>query len=82
MAEWKANLGIMKAKAEAATGDAKVGYMEVVAKLQEQLDDFKIQAAKTWDAADDKWDSASTDWELKWDEWELRAKKAWNELTS
>lgn len=78
--EWKRNLDVMKAKADAAPADAKVRYREIVAKLQEQFDEFKIQAAKALDVADDKWDSAARDLELKWDEWELKAKKAWNEL--
>lgn len=79
--EWKGNLEVMKAKADAATGQAKVGYQENVAKLQKQLDDLKVRAAHSWDAADDSWDSSRKDLELHWQEWELRAKKAWNELT-
>lgn len=80
MDEWKRNLEIMKAKAEASTGDAKVALLEAVAERQKEFDELKIQAAKAWDAADDSWDSASRDLELKWDEWQLRAKKAWNEF--
>jgi hypothetical protein len=80
-AEWKTNLDTMRAKADAATGDAKVGYQERVAGLQKQFDELKIQAARSWDVADDKWDSASKDLELKWDEWQLRAKSAWHEFT-
>ena len=79
--EWKRNLDIMKAKADAATGDAKVSYSKKVAELQQQLDALKVQAAKAWDVADDKWDKTSTDLESTWAEWELRAKTAWNDLT-
>jgi hypothetical protein len=79
--EWKRNLETMKAKAEASSGDAKVRYLEVVSGFQKQLDGLKIQAAKTWDVADDAWDSTSKDLELKWEEWQLGAKKAWNDLT-
>ena len=80
--EWKRNLEIMKAKAEASTGDAKVEYLKVVSDAQKQFDDLKVQAAKTWDVADDMWDSTSKDLELKWEEWQLRAKKAWDDLTT
>jgi hypothetical protein len=81
IAEWKANLDVMKAKAEASSGQAKVGYQESVAQLQKQLDDFKVQAAGKWDVADEKWDSTRKDLELGWQEWELRAKRAWNDLS-
>lgn len=70
----------MKAKAEAATGETKVGYKETVAKLTEQLNDIKIQSAKTWDVADDKWDAMSTELQATWAEWEVRAKSTWNDL--
>jgi hypothetical protein len=79
--EWQRNLETMKAKAEASVGDAKVAYLKAVSESQGQFDDLKIQAAKTWDVADDTWDSASKDLEIKWDEWQLRAKKAWNDLS-
>jgi Na+-transporting NADH:ubiquinone oxidoreductase subunit NqrF len=79
--EWKRNLDIMKAKADAARGDAKVTYSQNVAQLQQQFDEFKVQAAKAWDVADDAWDQTSKDLETKWAEWELRAKSAWNDLT-
>jgi hypothetical protein len=79
--EWKGNLDTMKARADASTGDAKVGYVEGVGKLQKQFDGLKIEAAKAWDVADDKWDAASKDLEIKWDEWQLGAKKTFNDLT-
>lgn len=79
--EWKRNLDLMKAKAEASTGDAKVQSLKSVAEFQSQLDALKIQAGRAWDTADDSWESASKDLELKWDEWQLRAKKAWNDLS-
>lgn len=79
--EWKRNLDVMKAKADASSGETKVKYSENVAQLQRQFDEFKIQAAKAWDTADEGWDQTSKDLELKWAEWELRAKSAWNELT-
>jgi hypothetical protein len=79
--EWKKNLETMKAKAETATGQAKVGYLEDVGQLQEQLDDLKIRVARAWDAADGSWDSTRKDLELQWQEWERRAKRVWNELT-
>lgn len=78
--QWSDMLKTMEAKADAATGDAKVKYHESVAGLRQQLDDMRIRAARTWDAADDQWDSASHDLELKWDEWQLKAKRAWDEL--
>jgi hypothetical protein len=78
--EWKNNLGTMKAKAEASSGDAKVGYKESVAGLEKQLDAFKIKAAAAWDVADDKWDSSSKDLESSWKDWESRAKKSWDDL--
>lgn len=79
--EWNRNLDTMKAEAEASTGDAKVEYLKMVAKSQKQFDGLKVQAAKTWDVADDLWDSTSKDLELKWEEWQLNAKKMWNDLT-
>jgi hypothetical protein len=79
--EWKRNLDTMKAKAESSTGDANVKYKESVAKLQVQLDDLKIRAAKVWDSADDSWESASKDLESTWQEWEGRAKAAWDDLS-
>jgi hypothetical protein len=79
--EWKRNLDTMKAEAEASTGDAKVEYLKMVAESQKQFDGLKVQAAKTWDVADDLWDSTSKDLELKWEEWQLNAKKMWNDLT-
>lgn len=80
--EWQRNLEIMKAKAEASAGDAKVTYLKAVSESQDQFDALKVQAAKTWDVADDSWGSASKDLEIKWDEWQLRAKKAWNDLSN
>lgn len=79
--EWQRNLDTMHARAEAASGDAKVKYREQVATLQKQLDELRIQAAKAWDSADDKWDDASDELQAKWGEWELRAKSALNDLT-
>lgn len=79
--EWNRNLDTMKAEAEASTGDAKVEYLKMVAESQKQFDGLKVQAAKTWDVADDLWDSTSKDLELKWEEWQLNAKKMWNDLT-
>jgi hypothetical protein len=80
--EWQRNLETMKAKADASAGDAKVDYLKAVSEYQGQFDALKIQAAKTWDVADDAWDSASKDLDIKWDEWKLRAKKAWNDLAN
>jgi hypothetical protein len=80
--EWQRNLETMKAKAEASVGDSKVTYLKAVSESQGQFDALKIQAAKTWDVADDAWDSASKDLDIKWDEWQLRAKKAWNDLSN
>jgi hypothetical protein len=80
-AEWKRNLDVMRARAGTAGADAKVRYSETVAQLQQQFDEFKIDAAKTWDAADDRWDQTAKDLENKWAEWELRARSALNELT-
>jgi len=68
-------------KAEARVGDSKVEYLKLVAESQKQFDGLKVQAAKTWDVADDKWDTTSKDLELKWEEWQLNAKKMWNDLT-
>lgn len=79
--EWSRNLDIMMAKAQAATGDAKVKYLENVGQLQQQFDEFKVKAAKAWDSADSTWDQRSEDLERTWAEWEIRAKSAWDELT-
>lgn len=79
--EWKNNLETMKAKAEAATGDMKVTYLETVGQLQGQFDELKVKAAHAWDVADDAWDSAGKDLELTWEEWQVRAKRAWSDLT-
>jgi len=79
--EWKRNLETMKAKAEASTGEANVGYRDSVAQLQKQLDGLKIQAARSWDVADDSWDSTRKELELQWQEWEVRAKRAWSDLS-
>jgi hypothetical protein len=79
--EWKRNLEVMKAKAEAMAGDSKVEYLKAVGESQKGLDGLKIEAAKAWDVADDLWDSTSKDLEIKWDEWQLGAKKTWNDLT-
>jgi hypothetical protein len=79
--EWRRNLDIMKAKAAAATGDAKVKYTQSVAQLQTQFDEFKVEAAKAWDSADSTWDKTSADLQRTWADWELRAKSAWNELS-
>jgi hypothetical protein len=81
IAEWQRNLETMRAKAEASAGDVKVNYLKAVSEYQAQLDALKVQAARTWDVADDSWDSASKDLGIKWDEWQLRAKKAWNDLS-
>jgi len=80
MDEWKRKLDVMKAKAEAANGDAKVKYAEKVEELQKQYDDLRIKSARVWDAADDKWDKVSDDFEETWDEWTDRAGKAWDDL--
>jgi len=78
--EWNNNIATMKAKADAATGDAKVAYQENVGQLQKQLSEFKVKAAAAWDVADDKFEEAGKDLELAWSEWELRARTALNEL--
>lgn len=78
--EWTRSIDTLKAKADAASGDAKVEYLQFASKYQKELDGLKIEAAKAWDAADDVWDSVSKDLELKWDEWQLHARKAWNDL--
>jgi hypothetical protein len=80
MDEWKRNLDVMKAKSDAAAGDAKVGYAKTVAGLQEQYDEMKIKAAKTWDAADDAWDDAYRDLEAAWNDWSARAMRAWDDI--
>lgn len=81
MNEWKANLDAMRAKAEAAPAQARVGYVEKVGQLQKQFDGLKIRAAAAWDEADDKWESVGKDVELAWEEWVVRAKSEWDELT-
>lgn len=78
--EWNNKIATMKAKADAATGDAKVGYQETVGDLQKQLNDLKVKAAAAWDTADDRFESVGKDLELAWSEWELRAKTALNDL--
>jgi gas vesicle protein len=77
--EGKRNLDVMKSKADAATGDAKVAYSEHVSVLQKQYDELKVKAAAAWDAADDTWDDVSRDVASAWDEWTDRAKKAWDD---
>jgi hypothetical protein len=79
MDEGKRNLDLMKAKADAATGDANVAYHEKVSDLQKQYDDLKAKAAAAWDSADDKWDDVSRDLENAVDVWTDRAMKAWND---
>ncbi len=76
MDEWKRNLDVMKAKADAASGDTKVTYSEKVAALQKQYDELKVKAAASWDTADDKWDEAAKGLEAAWDDWTDRAAKA------
>ena len=78
--EWKGNLDVMSAKAESSTGDAKVGYLQAVGQLREQLDGLKTRAAAAWDVADDSWDSASKDLDAQWQDWQSRAQKAWDDL--
>lgn len=78
--EWKRNLAVMSAKAEASTGEAKVGYLQGVKQLQEQLDAVKIRAAAAWDVADDAWDSTAKDLDAQWQEWQAKAKKVWDDL--
>lgn len=77
--EGKRELDLMRAKAAAATGDAKIAYGEHVSTLQKQFDDLKIKAATAWDAADDKWDDVSRDVASAWDDWTDRAQKAWDD---
>jgi hypothetical protein len=81
MSEWKNNLDVMKAKADAKTGDTNAKYREGVADLQSQYDDLKISAAKAWDVADDKAGEASDAVELKWAEWQVRANQAWEDIS-
>lgn len=78
--EWRRNIDIMKAKAETATGERKLRYRQDIAGLERQFDELKIQAAKTWDIAEDKWDEAAHDLELKWKEFELKAREELNQL--
>jgi hypothetical protein len=80
MDEWKLNLDAMKAKADAATGDAKVAYAEQIALLQKQYDEVKVKAATVADIADDKWEATAKDLENTWDDWVARAKKAKDDL--
>jgi len=77
--EGKRSLDVMKAKAESATGDAKVGYTEHAATLQKQYDDLKVKAAAAWDSADDKWEEIAGDVAKSWDDWTDRAAKAWDD---
>jgi hypothetical protein len=81
MNEWKANLDVMRAKAEAAPAQARVGYVEKVGQLQKQFDGLKIQAAAALDDANDARESVGKDMELAWEEWVVRAKSEWDELT-
>ena len=39
--EWNGNLDVMRAKADAATGEAKLKYAQTVADLSKQLGDLK-----------------------------------------
>lgn len=78
--EWQRDLKTMKAKVDAAAGQTKAEYQERVNQLGEQLDDFKLWAAKAWDEADEKWDSGRKDFELQWEEWQVGAKRAWHDL--
>jgi len=77
--EGKRSLDVMKAKAEASTGDAKVKHAELVSGLQKQYDELKIKAAAAWDGADDTWDDVSRDITKGWDEWTDRAAKGWDD---
>lgn len=79
--EWKRNLDTATAKAEAAVGEGRAKHLKAASSIQEQLDELKIQAAKSWDAADDVWEAQSKELEAKWEEWQERAKRAMRELT-
>jgi len=79
MDEGKRSLDVMKAKAEASTGDVKVKHAETVAGLQKQYDELKIKAAGAWDSADDTWDDVSKDIAKGWDDWTDRAAKSWDD---
>ena len=75
MAEGKRSLDAMKARADAATGEADAKYREGVRQLQTEHDEIRARAERVWNASEDEFDSASKDLERYLDAWELRAKQ-------
>lgn len=66
--EWKAQIALLKAKANKAKADAKIGYYKKIEELErkQQVANTKLHELKN--AGDEAWEEFKTGTEKAWDE--------------
>ena len=66
LAEWKADLDVLKAKARRTEGDAKVNYDKVIDALEQKHDEAGKLLRELQSASDEAWENVKTGTEKVW----------------
>lgn len=71
LAQWDADIGVLKAKAARAEVDAKIRYDEALTGLQLKHDEVGIHLGKLRAASDETWEAVKAGAEKAWLEFKL-----------
>ena len=71
LAQWDAEIGVLKAKAARAEVDAKVRYDETIVDLQHKHDEIGEHLGKLRAASDETWEGVKAGAEKAWLEFKL-----------
>lgn len=68
MKEWKAQITLLKAKAENAKADAKIDYYKNIDALEHKQNNANVKLQELKTAGDEAWEAVKTGAEKVWDE--------------
>ena len=68
LGEWKAQIALLKAKADKARADAKIGYYKKIESLESKQEVAETKLRELKNAGDEAWEEFKTGTEKAWDE--------------
>ncbi|MCL3882944.1 hypothetical protein [Marivita sp. GX14005] len=81
LAEWKADIAKLQAKAEAAGAEAREDVREAVEGLQKRRETLKVQLKEMRKAQDSAWDDIKKGADDAWDDIERAFNRAWSRFS-
>ena len=80
LAEWRAEIDALKAKAEKAEGRAQLAYREQIEELQARQEALGDKLDEIRDASDDAWEELKAEVDKTWRELGEAVSRAWSRI--